>query len=133
MNEGDKIRTALLQNRKVERLKTAIFGDCYSRLRNGMWQILTEIHLQAVQGTNVTVRELARSLSLPESLTGRQVALLTAEGLIAHLNDSEGERKGQLSLTELGVSKVVKIINESEWELANAMASGDTGVFLLNS
>lgn len=129
MNEGDKIRTALLQNRKVERLKTAIFGDCYSKLRNGMWQTLTEIHLQTIQGTNVTVRELARSISLPESSTRRLVGLLTVEGLVAHLSDSEGERDEQLSLTELGVSKVVKIIDESGRELANAMASGDTGVF----
>lgn len=118
MENDHRMKPALLHVRRIEQIKAAHLGQCYSNLGNVIWQILSEIHLHEIDGEQFSGRDLARTMLLPESLAKRLVALLAAEGLIELSENSESTLDRHLSLSQLGVSKVTHIITESADELS---------------
>ncbi|QJB68043.1 hypothetical protein [Parasphingorhabdus halotolerans] len=72
-------------------------------------------------------------MMLPESLAKRLVALLATEGLIELSEKSESALDENLSLSELGVSKVTQILNESADELSLEIDTTDAKAFFAQS
>lgn len=129
MKDMEQTKSALLNVRKIEKIKVSVLGKCYSTLGNVIWQILCEIYLRTIDGVDFSGRDLAQSIFLPESLTVRFTAVLEAEGLIESSGETVSELDGHLSLTELGVSKVSQIIDESANESSHEIDTREARVF----
>ena len=129
MQNHNSIKTALLYMKEVEQTKVAVLGECYSSLGELVWQILSEIHLHTIDRVGFSGIALIRSMAFPESITRRLVAILESEGLGELSGEFETQLEGQLSLSELGVSKVTQIVDRITSESLHEMNTTDAEVF----
>ncbi|MEO9634216.1 hypothetical protein [Parasphingorhabdus sp.] len=129
MKDTEHTKSALLNIRKMEKIKVSVLGQCYSTLGNVIWQILCEIYLRTIEDVDFSGRDLAQSILVSETLTKRFIAVLQAEGLIISSGATLSALDDHLSLTELGVSKVSQIIEESASETSHATDTRQASVF----
>lgn len=112
VGKTEKTKLSLRHIRKIHSIKSDNLGECYQSLGDSAWQILCEIHLHNLDRKRINIADIARSMSLSQSIAKRYLEVLQAEALVESLMVVDQPSYQDIRLTEFGQSKVQSTLEE---------------------
>jgi DNA-binding MarR family transcriptional regulator len=74
------------------------------------WDILLELYAARLGERRMTLRELARSIDIPESTTARWISVLSDRGFVIALNDRREMVEASIELSAQGLAVMKRLI-----------------------
>lgn len=74
------------------------------------WDILLELYAARLAQRRMSLRELARSIDVPESTTTRWIAVLRGRGLLTVVNDDGESMRARIELSAEGTAVMKRLV-----------------------